>query len=242
MTPILDKNSVAESKNINNQILTNCLGKLGVRADVSGRNDLLAAGKKISGSAYKLVLRSHGEFQGLSLHHGTMLISLQMNNMKKYLNPNKEKLKSKAIDSVIARVTNLADINSSISHESFCRQLESEFVDFWCPSQINRKAVDDQSATKDPYVKKTFAELQNWEWVYGHSPEFSNHLEKRFDWGICDFNFQVKEGHIVQGKLYSDCLFVEYIDGINLILAQCKIPYNRVGLKELLRRIRLLSL
>ena len=40
--------------------------------------------------------------------------------MPKYLNPNKEKLKSKGIDSVISRIMNLKDVKNDLTHEKFC--------------------------------------------------------------------------------------------------------------------------
>jgi len=61
------------SKKINNNILLRALKNLGVQAEVSGRNDLLCRGKKISGSAYKVSLTTN-----MSLHHGTMLLSLDL--------------------------------------------------------------------------------------------------------------------------------------------------------------------
>jgi lipoate-protein ligase A len=42
-----------------------------------------------------------------TLHHGTIMFSVDFNALQKYLNPNKKKLESKGIDSVISRVLNL---------------------------------------------------------------------------------------------------------------------------------------
>ena len=63
-----------------------------------------------------------------SLHHGTLLINLDLNALNKYLNPNKLKLQSKGVDSVIQRVINLQDINKSIDHETACQAIEDEFI------------------------------------------------------------------------------------------------------------------
>lgn len=53
-----------------------------------------------------------------------MLLNLDMSSLSKYLNPNKKKLESKGVDSVISRVINLVEINSSINHDNFCASLE----------------------------------------------------------------------------------------------------------------------
>lgn len=44
------------------------------------------------------------------------------------MNPNKLKLISKGIDSVVSRVTNLVDVNPEITHEAFCSEVKSEFI------------------------------------------------------------------------------------------------------------------
>ena len=54
---------------------------------------------------------SLGDSQGRgkkALHHGTMLLNVDSKNVAKYLNPNKEKLKSKGVDSVVSRIMNLS--------------------------------------------------------------------------------------------------------------------------------------
>jgi lipoate-protein ligase A len=83
---------------MNNDILLNAL-KNGFKLDVkaSGRNDLvvqhLGIEKKFSGSAYKLKLGNIKTGEGKkSLHHGTLLINLDLNALNKYLNPSKLKL------------------------------------------------------------------------------------------------------------------------------------------------------
>jgi lipoate---protein ligase len=86
---------VSNKKNIekNNQILIDALSKFKIpQAVPSGRNDITIDGKKISGSAFK-------QQEGRALHHGTMLMNVDMNAMKNYLNPNKKKLEVQQIRS-----------------------------------------------------------------------------------------------------------------------------------------------
>ena len=56
-----------------------------LRADVSGRNDITVDNRKVSGSAFKFSRR-------FCLHHGTLLVDVNLDNMLKCLNVNKEKL------------------------------------------------------------------------------------------------------------------------------------------------------
>jgi lipoate-protein ligase A len=92
---------------MNNSVLIESLKHFGVDAVPSGRNDIHVDGKKVSGSAYKLNLGKRDGSGRKSLHHGTMLLNLELDALLKYLNPNKLKLISKGVDSVVSRVMNL---------------------------------------------------------------------------------------------------------------------------------------
>lgn len=45
-----------------------------------------------------------------------MLLNVDTESVKRYLNPNKEKLKSKGIESVVSRITNLSEIKPDLDH------------------------------------------------------------------------------------------------------------------------------
>ena len=67
------------------QLIVKALSTLGVIAEISGRNDITVNGFKISGNAYY-----RGNLN--CLHHGTLLISSDLNRLIAYLAPPKEKL------------------------------------------------------------------------------------------------------------------------------------------------------
>lgn len=75
---------------------------------------------QFSGSAYRLHLGNKFGEGRKALHHGTVMFNVDLGALKKYLNPNKKKLESKGIDSVISRVLNLQELNPKICHENFC--------------------------------------------------------------------------------------------------------------------------
>lgn len=76
------------------------LKALGLEVYLSGRNDILLDGKKISGSA------EHTE-KGRTLHHGTLLFDTDLSVLSGLLTVDREKLTSKGISSVSSRVTNI---------------------------------------------------------------------------------------------------------------------------------------
>ena len=123
---------------------------LGVKGEASGRNDLTVDGKKVSGSAYKLKLGKKDGSGRRSLHHGTMLLDLELNALGKYLNPNKKKLESKGVDSVAARVMNLKEAVPDISNESFNNALEAAFMHKWEGIPVNRTVLSTEKLRELP--------------------------------------------------------------------------------------------
>lgn len=79
------------------------LASLGVCAELSGRNDLLVDGKKISGCA------QHAKGNRV-LHHGTLLYDSDLSVLSSVLRVDREKLAAKAIRSVSSRVMNLCTV------------------------------------------------------------------------------------------------------------------------------------
>jgi lipoate-protein ligase A len=82
--------------------LIETLGKLGVSASLEGRNDVAIDGKKISGLAQHV--RS-----GYICSHGSLLFSTDLEKLARVLTVDKEKITSKAIASVSARVAKISD-------------------------------------------------------------------------------------------------------------------------------------
>ena len=80
--------------------LVNALRELGLYAGFSGLNDVVANGKKISGSAQT-------RRKGVILQHGTFMYATRVEILGKVLRVSKEKLRDKGISSIWERVTTL---------------------------------------------------------------------------------------------------------------------------------------
>lgn len=76
------------------------LQTLGVEAELSGRNDILVNGRKISGYAKRV-------YKDRLMVHGTLMYDVDLSVLEKVLNPPIEKLMTKGISSVHSRVDNL---------------------------------------------------------------------------------------------------------------------------------------
>ncbi|CDW73105.1 lipoate-protein ligase a [Stylonychia lemnae] len=225
--------SKEDYKTMNNDILINALSKFNVQAEPSGRNDIHVNGKKVSGSAYKLSLGKRDGSGKKSLHHGTMLLDVDLNALQRYLNPNKLKLQSKGVESVISRVMNLKEIHSGIGHESFGQHLSTAFRHKWHDRTVIEKQIQVDDMKNIPKLMEIYENCQKWDWRFGETPSFTNQIEKKFEWALMDVQFDVQKGKISKGVVYSDSLLPTFIDEMNEILASGEISYDVEGIKDL---------
>lgn len=166
----------------------------GVEATVSGRNDVLAGGRKFSGNAFY-------KGQKAAYHHGTLLIHADMERLGRYLSPDRKKLRSKGVDSVPSRVVNLGSRVPGLTVEAM--------------KQAMTQAFAMQYGATEPLVL-TEAELEevrllaqrngSWQWNYGQKLPFDTTWEERFPWGGIEIHLQVEQGRVAAAKVYTDAM------------------------------------
>ncbi|MFZ2843179.1 lipoate--protein ligase [Psychrobacter sp.] len=208
-------------------IIINALKKLGIDADLSGRNDMQVGDKKISGSAFK-----HAADR--SFHHGTLLVNADMQKLGDYLNPHPLKLKAKGIKSVRSRVANLVEFNEDINHETLSAAIIEAFCEYYGDTAPIEE-LDEASLAKQPTLNKYYQQMADWNWRFGKTPEFTHHIETRFDWGIIDLHLDVKQAVIREVVIFSDALNVELIDLLKESLTDVK--YNKESTKNKLNEL-----
>ncbi len=116
---MLPKNILASCSKICSSIACG-LGHLGLNAEFSPLNDIVAGGKKISGSAQT---RRYGNV----LQHGTILLDLDTNLMFSLLNVSDKKIEDKNIDKASKRVTCLREELGSVDKEEVTKALIKGF-------------------------------------------------------------------------------------------------------------------
>ncbi|WP_201587698.1 lipoate--protein ligase [Psychrobacter jeotgali] len=204
-------------------IIVNALKKLGIDAEQSGRNDMQVGDKKISGSAFK-----HATDR--SFHHGTLLVNANMQKLGDYLNPHPLKLQAKGIKSVRSRVANLVEFNEDINHEVLSDAIIEAFCEYYGDTAPVQE-LDEASLAKQPSLKAYYEQMADWNWRFGKTPDFSHHVETRFDWGIIDLHMDVKQAVIQEVVIFSDALNVELIDLLKETLTGIKYNRNEVKAK-----------
>lgn len=109
------------------------LKSLGVNAEFTGRNDVVVDGKKVSGNSQYI-------HRNRLLHHGTLLLSSNLNKIASALKVQENKYVSKSTKSVRSRVANISDfLENSLSMEQFKELIlakinEIEPIEYWNPS------------------------------------------------------------------------------------------------------------
>ncbi|OLS36475.1 lipoate--protein ligase [Bacillus sp. MRMR6] len=197
------------------------LKKLGVNAELSGRNDLLAEGRKISGNA-------QFSTKGRMFSHGTLLFNSEMEHIVSALRVKKDKIESKGIKSVRSRVANISEfLSEKISIEEF-RALLLNFI--FEGREIREYVLTEEDWEKIHQLSKE--RYQNWDWNYGKSPKFNLQHSHRFPVGQIDVRLEVNKGIIENCKIYGDFFGVGDVSEIENKLL--KLRYEKNKLEEAL--------
>ena len=114
--------------------LTSCLCALGLKAEKSGRNDILVEGRKVSGNAFH-------QLPDRSIVHGTLLYNTDFDALEEAIRPPVEKLLRHGVASVRQRVGNLRDYLDPAIIGSI-HALESYLVDYFSDGTLSLSADD----------------------------------------------------------------------------------------------------
>lgn len=166
------------------------IARLGVRAEISGRNDLCAEGRKVSGSA------QHSDGRNL-LHHGAILFDTDLSVLEGALRVDEGKFASKGFASVRSRVADLLPLlPSPVTVEEFMEALRGCAPEA-LPMEIEPWRVSEVERLRDE-------KYDRWEWNWGESPRFTERKERRFPWGRVEALLEVSSGVIVSARFFGD--------------------------------------
>jgi len=170
--------------------------EMGVPAELSGRNDILADGRKISGNAQYITTRR-------MFNHGTLLFNSDLSHVQEALHVKQSKIISKGIKSVRSRVANISEfLGAPMTVEEFReRVLTGIFMGaatLGVP-QYRLTAEDWQGINK-----LTEERYRSWDWNYGESPAFNVQKVNRFPFGEIDARIDVQSGVIRSIKFFGD--------------------------------------
>lgn len=185
-------------------VIVAAVRRLGISAEISGRNDVTVDGRKISGNAFYRC----GDF---CYHHGTILIDVDKQQMGRYLNVSSQKLKSKGVDSVKARVVNLRECTADPVTVSRVRE---EMLAAFSECYGLTAQPFEWPETAQASILADAAYFASWEWKYGQKIAFDHEMSRRFAWGDVDLQLTVDSGIITAVNLYSDAMEQAFIEAL----------------------------
>lgn len=175
------------------EVIRKACALAGISTEISGRNDLLAQGKKFSGNAFY-------HSRGKACHHGTLLIDADGEKIARYLTPPKAKLQAKGVRSVRSRVVNLKDLAPDLTVEKMKKYMVRAFEKTYGDAAFLMPEIPQEALA--PRAK----ELADPSFLFGTSPACDLTLEERFDWGSIQLNFSVQKGKISALTAYTDAM------------------------------------
>ncbi len=210
-------------KNLNNfkkfaEPVITILNKMGVPAEMKGRNDVVANDKKISGNAQF----STGKRM---FSHGTLLFDSDLGEVTNALNVKMSKIESKGHKSVRSRVANISEfLSEKMSIEDFRKKILEGLFEAKPNFEIYRLTQEEWTAVYALREEK----YKNWDWNFGRSPDFNVHRVKRFKVGEIDVRLMVKKGHIENVKIYGDFFGREPVENIEKVLLGKKYDFSTI--------------
>lgn len=191
--------------------IIDALFEMGISAELSGRNDILVDGKKISGNA------QHTS-NGRVLHHGTLLFNSDLSVLSSVLNVDEEKIRARALKSTKSRVTNIKPyINSDISTEEFIQKIESFVIKSFSPEII--------TVPNSTQIEELRARNASYDWIFPKSEFLSSYniiRKKRYDFGIVEISIEMFDSTIKSLKLTGDFFELNSISSLENALAGIK--------------------
>ena len=207
-------------------LMMKALQTLGIPATLSGRNDILVDGKKVSGFAKRVC-------KNRLMVHGTLLYKVDLEVLTQALNPSATKLQSKGIASVRSRVTNLCEYLPELPDiQAFSQHLEDILSNNYADTEYQLSEEDLASIQR--LEDEKFAQ---WEWIYGRSPKATLTHSARLACGTISIHLTLAENRIKTCLFGGD--FLGNLPASDIEQALQGVPYEADAIRQCLSQINL---
>lgn len=203
------------------------LKDLGVPAELGGRNDILAGGRKISGNAQ--FARPERMFS-----HGTLLFDSNLDEVTAALNPKPGKVESKGVKSIRSRVANISEfIEQPLTVTELRERILEKIFGTRDRAKIPTIPItgDDWAAVRELVATRYGA----WSWNYGQNPPANVQRARRFPAGEIDARIDVQDGRIAAIRLFGDYMGREDVAVLEALLLG--VPYDRASVNAALEGV-----
>ena len=194
------------------------LADLGVTATFTGRNDLEINGKKFCGNA-------QAYYKGRMMHHGCLLFDVDMTVLGNALQVSKDKIESKGVKSVRARVTNILDeLPEKITVQEFSDRLLDKMKESY-PDMTEYVLSDEELTEIEKLADEQFG---TWDWTYGQSPDYTIKRSVRYPAGKLISYVKVEKSVVTGIKIYGDFFGIKDISDIEEELIGLRYEYHDI--------------
>ncbi|HEO3478954.1 TPA: lipoate--protein ligase [Streptococcus agalactiae] len=194
------------------------LAKLGVKAEFTGRNDLEINGQKFAGNA-------QAYYKGRMMHHGCLLFDVDMSVLGQALKVSKDKIESKGIKSVRARVTNIVDhLSDKITVQEFSDAILAQMKEEY--PELDEYVLSDAELSEIQAMRDN--QFATWDWTYGKAPEYTIERGVRYPAGKITTYANVENSTIKSVKIFGDFFGVKPVDDIEKMLEGVRYDYKDV--------------
>jgi lipoate-protein ligase A len=205
------------------------LRAMGVPAELGGRNDILAGGRKISGNA-QFALPSR------MFSHGTLLLDSDLDAVTAALRPRPGKVESKGVKSIRSRVANIREF---LPQPLGVIELRERIVERIFGTR-DRARIPQLTLTADDWAAVDAlveSKYSAWRWNYGEDPPSNVQRARRFPAGELDVRLDVHGGKIVAVRIFGDFMGRDDIGALERRLVG--VEHRRAAIEEALAGVEL---
>ncbi|WP_414047074.1 lipoate--protein ligase [Macrococcus equi] len=203
--------------------IVEALNKLGVNAEMTGRNDLQVGERKVSGNA----MFQSGDRM---FSHGTLMLNSDIEEVVRSLTVSEKKLITKGIKSIRSRVANIQEfLDHQITMEEFKQTLLQSIFDG--PVEQYKLSEDDWKKIEQMSEEK----YRNYDWNYGKNPKYNYEVKQKFPGGMLELKINVVKGMMDDIKIFGDFFGVGEVSEIETLLKG--LPHNQSAVRNALDTI-----
>lgn len=173
--------------------MVNALRRMGVPAELSGRNDIMVDGRKCSGYAKRV-------WKDRLMVHGTLMFDVDLSVLQDVLSVPGSKMAASGVASVRSKVANLKDYLPAFKD---VLALKDALHRILAGPDEEVILTDSQQAEIERMAEEKF---RSWDWLYGRSPEAQFRASKKFACGTVEVNWSVRHGLLEDVRFGGDFL------------------------------------
>ncbi len=197
------------------------LHDLGVPAELGGRNDILAGGRKISGNAQ--FARPDRMFS-----HGTLLFDSNLDDVTAALIPKPGKVESKGVKSIRSRVVNISEFLSVPITVTELRERIIERI-FGTRDRSGVPMLELTDADWDEVHALVARKYASWDWNYGENPPCNVQRTHRFPAGEIDVRVNVEGGRVTAVRIFGDFMGREDVAELETLMIGLPYDYTSIA-------------